>query len=129
LPAVSTQHLGSYRAASAADLPEVDPAAADSGVGSIPLISARGKNDGAALASQRIPSPRSRVGSLPIKLTLAGLQAEQEMLRRRIATFGHAEDPMDIWAELGVARPETVPMLEAAAFTALAERLRIVSKA
>ncbi|WP_413456855.1 biotin-independent malonate decarboxylase subunit beta [Herbaspirillum huttiense] len=63
------------------------------------------------------------------KLTLAGLQAEQEMLRRRIATFGHAEDPMDIWAELGVARPETVPMLEAAAFTALAERLRIVSKA
>lgn len=63
------------------------------------------------------------------KLTLAGLEAEQEMLRRRIATFGHAEDPMDIWAELGVARPETVPMLEAAAFTALAERLRIVSKA
>jgi len=63
------------------------------------------------------------------KLTLAGLQAEQEMLRRRIATFGHAEDPMDIWAELGVARPETVPMLEAAAFTAMAERLRIVSKA
>jgi len=63
------------------------------------------------------------------KLTLAGLQAEQEMLRRRIATFGHAEDPMDIWSELGVARPETVPMLEAAAFTALAERLRIVSRA
>lgn len=63
------------------------------------------------------------------KLTLAGLEAEQEMLRRRIATFGHAEDPMDIWAELGVARPETVPMLEAAAFTAMAERLRIVSKA
>lgn len=63
------------------------------------------------------------------KLTLAGLEAEQEMLRRRIATFGHAEDPMDIWAELGVARPETVPMLEAAAFTALAEHLRIVSKA
>ncbi|WP_343742592.1 biotin-independent malonate decarboxylase subunit beta [Herbaspirillum huttiense] len=63
------------------------------------------------------------------KLTLSGLEAEQEMLRRRIATFGHAEDPMDIWAELGVARPETVPMLEAAAFTAMAERLRIVSKA
>lgn len=63
------------------------------------------------------------------KLTLGGLEAEQEMLRRRIATFGHAEDPMDIWAELGVARPETVPMLEAAAFTAMAERLRIVSKA
>lgn len=63
------------------------------------------------------------------QLTLASLEAEQEMLRRRIATFGHAEDPMDIWAELGVARPEAVPMLEAAAFTAMAERLRIVSKA
>ncbi|NUT61804.1 biotin-independent malonate decarboxylase subunit beta [Herbaspirillum sp. C9C3] len=63
------------------------------------------------------------------QLTLASLEAEQEMLRRRIATFGHAEDPMDIWAELGVARPEAVPMLEAAAFTALAEHLRIVSKA
>ncbi|WP_299540273.1 biotin-independent malonate decarboxylase subunit beta [uncultured Herbaspirillum sp.] len=63
------------------------------------------------------------------QLTLASLEAEQEMLRRRIATFGHAEDPMDIWAELGVARPEAVPMLEAAAFTAMAEHLRIVSKA
>ncbi|EOA04134.1 acetyl-CoA carboxylase subunit beta [Herbaspirillum frisingense GSF30] len=63
------------------------------------------------------------------ELTLAALEAEQEMLRRRIATFGHAEDPMDIWAELGVERPETVPMLEAAAFTAMAQGLRIPFKA
>ncbi|QNB07809.1 biotin-independent malonate decarboxylase subunit beta [Herbaspirillum frisingense] len=63
------------------------------------------------------------------ELTLAALEAEQEMLRRRIATFGHAEDPMDIWAELGVERPETVPMLEAAAFTAMALGLRIPFKA
>ena len=63
------------------------------------------------------------------ELTLAALEAEQEMLRRRIATFGHAEDPMDIWAELGVERPEAVPMLEAAAFTAMAQGLRIPFKA
>jgi malonate decarboxylase beta subunit len=63
------------------------------------------------------------------ELTLAALEAEQEMLRRRVATFGHAEDPMDIWAELGVERPETVPMLEAAAFTAMAQGLRIPFKA
>ncbi|QJQ01632.1 biotin-independent malonate decarboxylase subunit beta [Herbaspirillum rubrisubalbicans] len=68
-----------------------------------------------------------QVGDVP--LTLAALEAEQEMLRRRIAAFGHAEDPMDIWAELGVSRPEAVPMLEAGAFTAMAERLRIASKA
>ncbi|NQE47429.1 biotin-independent malonate decarboxylase subunit beta [Herbaspirillum rubrisubalbicans] len=69
----------------------------------------------------------SQVSDVP--LTLAALEAEQDMLRRRIATFGHAEDPMDIWAELGVSRPEAVPMLEAGAFTAMAERLRIASKA
>lgn len=63
------------------------------------------------------------------ELTLAALESEQEMLRRRITTFGHAEDPMDIWAELGVERPETVPMLEAAAFTAMAQGLRIPFKA
>ncbi len=63
------------------------------------------------------------------QLTLAALEAEQEMLRRRIATFGHADDPMDIWAELGVARPETVPMLEAEAFTTMAQAHRIVSPA
>ncbi|WP_044527800.1 biotin-independent malonate decarboxylase subunit beta [Herbaspirillum sp. B65] len=68
-----------------------------------------------------------QAGDVP--LTLAALEAEQDMLRRRIATFGHAEDPMDIWAELGVAQPEAVPMLEAGAFTAMAERLRIAAKA
>ncbi|WP_432239107.1 biotin-independent malonate decarboxylase subunit beta [Herbaspirillum robiniae] len=62
-------------------------------------------------------------------LTLESLEAEQEMLRRRIATFGHAADPMDIWAELGVERPQAVPMLEAAAFTAMADAHRIQSKA
>lgn len=65
----------------------------------------------------------------PSALTLAALQAEQEMLRRRIATFGQAEDPLDIWAELGVLDPDAVPMLEADAFTAMAERHRIVSNA
>ncbi|ALU89944.1 biotin-independent malonate decarboxylase subunit beta [Herbaspirillum rubrisubalbicans] len=69
----------------------------------------------------------AQAGDVP--LTLAALEAEQDMLRRRIAAFGHAEDPMDIWAELGVSQPEVVPMLEAGAFTAMAERLRIAAKA
>ncbi len=60
-----------------------------------------------------------------VPLTLDALQAEQEMLRRRIAVFGDAEDPMDIWAELGVPAPQAVPMLEAEAFTAMAEGHRI----
>nr|WP_198983460.1 biotin-independent malonate decarboxylase subunit beta [Herbaspirillum sp. ASV7] len=60
-----------------------------------------------------------------VPLTLEALQAEQEMLRRRIAVFGDAEDPMDIWAELGVPAPHAVPMLEAEAFTAMAEGHRI----
>ncbi|AON55018.1 biotin-independent malonate decarboxylase subunit beta [Herbaspirillum seropedicae] len=63
------------------------------------------------------------------QLTLAALEAEQEMLRRRIATFGLADDPMDIWAELGVPRPDSVPMLEADAFTAIAQAHRITSPA
>ncbi|WDZ94424.1 biotin-independent malonate decarboxylase subunit beta [Herbaspirillum sp. WKF16] len=65
----------------------------------------------------------------PTALSLVALEAEQEMLRRRMAAFGHAQDPMDIWADLGVPRPESVPMLEAAAFTAMADGHRIQSKA
>jgi malonate decarboxylase beta subunit len=65
----------------------------------------------------------------PTALSLVALEAEQEMLRRRMAAFGHAQDPMDIWADLGVSRPESVPMLEAAAFTAMADGHRIQSKA
>ncbi|MFJ3054813.1 biotin-independent malonate decarboxylase subunit beta [Herbaspirillum sp. NPDC087042] len=61
----------------------------------------------------------------PAPLTLSALQAEQETLRRRIAVFGDADDPMDIWAELGVPAPQAVPMLEAEAFTAMAESHRI----
>jgi len=63
--------------------------------------------------------------AVAVPLTLEALQAEQEMLRRRIAVFGDAEDPMDIWAELGVPAPQAVPMLEAEAFTAMAEGHRI----
>lgn len=65
----------------------------------------------------------------PTALSLAALEAEQEVLRRRIAAFGHAEDPMEIWADLGVAKPEAVPMLEAEAFVAMAAAHRISSNA
>ena len=67
--------------------------------------------------------------AVAVPLTLEALQAEQEMLRQRIVSFGEAEDPMDIWAELGVPAPQAVPMLEAQAFTAMAEGLRIPFKA
>jgi malonate decarboxylase beta subunit len=63
----------------------------------------------------------------PTALSLQSLEAEQEMLRRRIAAFGCAQDPIEIWAELGVPSPESVPMLEAAAFTAMADAHRIQS--
>ena len=53
-------------------------------------------------------------------LTLAALQAEHDMLARRLRDFGDAGDPLDIWARLGVPDPNAVPMLEADAFLALA---------
>jgi len=61
----------------------------------------------------------------PTALSLAALEAEQDMLRRRIADFGQADDPMEIWAALGIVKPQAVPMLEAETFTAMTERHRI----
>ena len=65
----------------------------------------------------------------PTALTLQGLEAEQEVLRQRIARFGDAHDPMDIWQALGVAQPEAVPMLEAEPFVALADAHRVRTQA
>ncbi|MGX4643626.1 biotin-independent malonate decarboxylase subunit beta [Massilia sp. SYSU DXS3249] len=55
-----------------------------------------------------------------VALTLAGLEAEQDMLERRLADFGDQLEPMDVWRALGVPDPAAVPMLEADAFLALA---------
>ncbi|TWC71811.1 biotin-independent malonate decarboxylase subunit beta [Herbaspirillum sp. SJZ099] len=65
----------------------------------------------------------------PTALTLQGLEAEQEALRQRIARFGQAHDPMEIWKALGIAQPEAVPMLEAEPFVALADAHRVRTQA
>lgn len=57
-------------------------------------------------------------------LTLEALEAEQEMLERRIRGFGDAADPLEIWRRLGVPEPAAVPMLEADAFLAMAAQHR-----
>ena len=56
----------------------------------------------------------------PVALTLAALEAEQLLLGTRLARFGAALDPLQIWEALGIAEPERLAMLEADAFTAAA---------
>ncbi|AMP00568.1 malonate decarboxylase, beta subunit [Collimonas arenae] len=60
-----------------------------------------------------------------IPLTLAGLEAEQQLLQQRIASFGQAHDPLEIWTQLGVADAAGLPMLEADAFVAVAADVRL----
>ena len=61
----------------------------------------------------------------PVELTLAALEAEQSLLQQRIERFGGQSEPADIWAALGIAQPQQLPMLEADAFldAAAAHRL------
>ncbi|QOL48869.1 biotin-independent malonate decarboxylase subunit beta [Massilia litorea] len=49
-------------------------------------------------------------------LSLAALEAEQDMLARRLDRFGTLEEPMQIWAALGIAEPRSLPLLEAGPF-------------
>jgi malonate decarboxylase beta subunit len=58
------------------------------------------------------------------ELTLEALELEQGMLADRLERFGGLEDPLEIWEELGIAEPQTVPLLEIDAFRDLAERHR-----
>lgn len=51
-------------------------------------------------------------------LDLATLEAEQAMLAARIARYGAARDPLDIWRAMGVAEPQALPLMEAADFVA-----------
>ena len=54
-----------------------------------------------------------------VSLSLAGLEQEQGMMAQRIAAFGDCREPMDIWKKLGIAAPEQIAMLDAAAFREL----------
>lgn len=57
-------------------------------------------------------------------LTLQDLEAEQQMLEGRLQHFGNHADPIQIWKELGIPNPATVPMLEADAFVRLVDGYR-----
>ncbi|ASU39056.1 biotin-independent malonate decarboxylase subunit beta [Herbaspirillum sp. meg3] len=61
----------------------------------------------------------------PTALSLQALEAEQAMLEQRIARFGDAADPQDIWTRLGIEQAQQIPMLEAAPFVALVEAHRV----
>jgi malonate decarboxylase beta subunit len=58
------------------------------------------------------------------ELTLEALEAEQRMLGQRLERFGSLEDPLEIWEALGIAEPQTVPLLEIDPFRELAGRHR-----
>lgn len=57
-------------------------------------------------------------------LTLEALEAEQRMLGSRLERFGNLDDPLEIWEDLGIAEPQSVPLLEIDAFRELADRHR-----
>lgn len=59
----------------------------------------------------------------PRPLDLDALEAEHALLSERIERFRDTTDARDMWAALGVNRPERVPDLEADDFNALVEAL------
>lgn len=59
-----------------------------------------------------------------VELTLAALEAEQDMLAQRLAAHGERPDSLQVWAGMGIPNPEQVPMLETDAFVKLAAQHR-----
>lgn len=57
-------------------------------------------------------------------LTHEALLAEHRKLGDRLAQFGECADAVDIWAKLGVADPQRLPLLETADFLAVTQNLR-----
>ncbi|MGI4717089.1 MAG: biotin-independent malonate decarboxylase subunit beta [Janthinobacterium lividum] len=62
------------------------------------------------------------------RLTLEELLAEQDMLARRLADTAGLAEPMEVWAQLGIPDPASVPVLDADAFLALAAEHRMTPK-
>ncbi len=60
-----------------------------------------------------------------IPLTLAALEAEQNLLQQRINSFGQAADPLEIWSQLGITDAASLPMMEADAFNEVAAYVRM----
>ncbi len=65
----------------------------------------------------------------PIGLTLAGLDAEQSLLRERLVRFGDCGDASAIWAALGIVDPGRLPLLEADEFLAAVAANRLGAQA
>jgi malonate decarboxylase beta subunit len=45
-------------------------------------------------------------------MTMEALEAEHRHLAARVAQFGDAEDSYDIWARIGVERPQEIPLMD-----------------
>jgi len=54
---------------------------------------------------------------------VATLRARQRVLQNRLAAYGAMRDGLDVWAALGVAQPDSVPMLDRDSLVALKEGL------
>jgi malonate decarboxylase beta subunit len=63
-----------------------------------------------------------------VELTLSELEDEHALLERRMREYGDRTDPLNIWTQLGIGNAEMIPMLEADAFLALAEKHRLGDK-
>ena len=59
-----------------------------------------------------------------VALTLAELEAEQDMLQQRLARFGGRSDPVEIWTDLGIPDPAAIPMLDADTFNTVSQTHR-----
>ena len=54
-------------------------------------------------------------------LTLERLEAEHQRLTQRLTQYGDCADAMDIWRRMGIGSPESLAMLDEAAFLAQAD--------
>jgi malonate decarboxylase beta subunit len=78
----------------------------------------------AQLVEDDVAAFRAAAASLlgrPRPLDLDAVERRHAALAARLARFGAADDPVEIWRELGVAAPEQVPLMEAEEFTRAAD--------
>lgn len=59
-----------------------------------------------------------------VELTLAALEAEQQMLAQRLQQYGDCADSLQVWETMGIADAARVPMLDTDAFVKLTQQHR-----
>jgi malonate decarboxylase beta subunit len=84
--------------------------------------------DCAALVEDDIPAFRAGAGELLATWKepepgLAQLRSKQKSLENRLSTYADFRDGLQVWAALGVAQPETVPLIDRDSLVALKEGL------